>query len=96
MRPRPCPREEARHPRHRQRPVRQLSDREQLRKAVNDAHAVGAALRRISFEVISGENLDWAHNIVDGYVECGSVDKIGTSAASRSFWLDQQHEKGRR
>lgn len=35
----------------------QLSDHEQLRKAVNDARAVGVALRAIGFDVISGENL---------------------------------------
>jgi formylglycine-generating enzyme required for sulfatase activity len=34
-----------------------LPDREQLRKAVNDAHAVGGALRQIGFDVVSGENL---------------------------------------
>ena len=34
-----------------------LAEREQLRKAVNDARAVGAALGRIGFEVIPGENL---------------------------------------
>jgi uncharacterized caspase-like protein len=34
-----------------------LSANEQLQKAVNDAHAVGGALRRIGFDVIEGENL---------------------------------------
>jgi formylglycine-generating enzyme required for sulfatase activity len=34
-----------------------LSDREQLRKAVNDAQAVGRALKQIGFDVVSGENL---------------------------------------
>jgi hypothetical protein len=34
-----------------------LSANEQLQKAVNDARAVGDALRRIGFDVISGENL---------------------------------------
>jgi hypothetical protein len=34
-----------------------LSDHEQLRKAVNDARAVGSALKQIGFDVISGENL---------------------------------------
>jgi hypothetical protein len=34
-----------------------LSLNEQLQKAVNDAHAVGTALKQIGFEVISGENL---------------------------------------
>jgi formylglycine-generating enzyme required for sulfatase activity len=34
-----------------------LSDREQLLKAVNDAQAVGNALKQIGFDVISGENL---------------------------------------
>ncbi len=32
-------------------------DREQLRKAVNDARAVGGALQQIGFKVITGENL---------------------------------------
>jgi uncharacterized caspase-like protein len=35
-----------------------LSANEQLQKAVNDARAVGGALRQIGFEVIGGENLD--------------------------------------
>jgi hypothetical protein len=35
-----------------------LGVNEQLQKAVNDAHAVGGALRQIGFEVIEGENLD--------------------------------------
>jgi formylglycine-generating enzyme required for sulfatase activity len=34
-----------------------LSDREQLRKAVNDARAVSGVLRQIGFDVVSGENL---------------------------------------
>jgi hypothetical protein len=34
-----------------------LSDHEQLRKAANDARAVGSALKQIGFNVISGENL---------------------------------------
>jgi formylglycine-generating enzyme required for sulfatase activity len=34
-----------------------LSANEQLQKAVNDARAVGAALRQIGFDVIEGENL---------------------------------------
>jgi hypothetical protein len=34
-----------------------LAAHEQLQKAVNDARAVGGALRQIGFEVISGENL---------------------------------------
>ncbi len=34
-----------------------LPDHEQLRKAVNDAHAVGGALKEIGFDVITGENL---------------------------------------
>jgi hypothetical protein len=34
-----------------------LAAHEQLQKAVNDARAVGGALRRIGFEVIAGENL---------------------------------------
>jgi formylglycine-generating enzyme required for sulfatase activity len=34
-----------------------LSANEQLQKAVNDARAVGGALRQIGFDVISGENL---------------------------------------
>jgi predicted metalloprotease len=34
-----------------------LAANEQLQKAVNDARAVGAALRHIGFDVISGENL---------------------------------------
>jgi hypothetical protein len=34
-----------------------LPDREQLRKAVSDARAVGAALWQIGFDVISGEDL---------------------------------------
>jgi hypothetical protein len=34
-----------------------LSDREQLQKAVSDARSVANALRQIGFEVISGENL---------------------------------------
>jgi formylglycine-generating enzyme required for sulfatase activity len=34
-----------------------LSANEQLQKAVNDARAVGGALKRIGFDVISGENL---------------------------------------
>jgi formylglycine-generating enzyme required for sulfatase activity len=34
-----------------------LSDREQLRKAVNDARAVGGALKQIGFDVVAGENL---------------------------------------
>jgi formylglycine-generating enzyme required for sulfatase activity len=35
-----------------------LPANEQLQKAVNDAHAVGGALRQIGFDVIAGENLD--------------------------------------
>jgi hypothetical protein len=35
-----------------------LPDHQQLRKAVNDARAVGDALKRIGFEVVTGENLD--------------------------------------
>src|SRR5215470_15147819 len=34
-----------------------LSANEQLQKAVNDARAIGGALRQIGFDVISGENL---------------------------------------
>ena len=34
-----------------------LTDREQLQKAVSDARAVGAAFRQLGFEVIAGENL---------------------------------------
>jgi Caspase domain len=34
-----------------------LSSNEQLQKAVNDARAVGASLKLIGFEVVSGENL---------------------------------------
>jgi hypothetical protein len=34
-----------------------LSPSEQLQKAVNDARAVGAALKQIGFDVVSGENL---------------------------------------
>jgi hypothetical protein len=34
-----------------------LSIHEQLQKAVSDARAVGSVLRRIGFDVISGENL---------------------------------------
>jgi formylglycine-generating enzyme required for sulfatase activity len=34
-----------------------LPTHEQLQKAVNDAHAVGGALKQIGFDVISGENL---------------------------------------
>jgi hypothetical protein len=34
-----------------------LSSTDQLQKAVNDAHAVGGALKQIGFEVIPGENL---------------------------------------
>lgn len=34
-----------------------LSSTEQLQKAVNDARSVGAALKQIGFEVVSGENL---------------------------------------
>jgi hypothetical protein len=34
-----------------------LADHEQLRKAVNDAQAVGGSLRQVGFEVITGENL---------------------------------------
>jgi hypothetical protein len=34
-----------------------LPANEQLHKAVNDAHAVGGALRQIGFDVIEGENL---------------------------------------
>jgi hypothetical protein len=34
-----------------------FSVHEQLQKAVSDARAVGSVLRRIGFDVISGENL---------------------------------------
>jgi hypothetical protein len=34
-----------------------LAANEQLQKAVNDARAVGGALKQIGFDVISGENL---------------------------------------
>jgi hypothetical protein len=47
-----------------------LADQEQLRKAVNDARAVGGALRRIGFDVISGENLG----------RQAMIDKIGEAA----------------
>jgi hypothetical protein len=51
VRPRPGPRGQARGP------YANLPADEQLKKAVNDARAVGDALRQIGFEVISGENL---------------------------------------
>lgn len=37
---------------------RNLAAGEQLAKAVNDARAVGGALRQLGFDVVSGENLD--------------------------------------
>jgi hypothetical protein len=47
-----------------------LSDQEQLRKAVNDARAVGSALKQIGFDVISGENLG----------RQAMIDKLGDTA----------------
>jgi Caspase domain len=47
-----------------------LSDHEQLRKAVNDARAVGGALKQIGFDVISGENLG----------RQAMIDKLGETA----------------
>jgi uncharacterized caspase-like protein len=47
-----------------------LSDHEQLRKAVNDARAVGDALKQIGFDVISGENLG----------RQAMIDKLGETA----------------
>jgi uncharacterized caspase-like protein len=47
-----------------------LSDHEQLRKAGNDARAVGGALKQIGFDVISGENLS----------RQAMIDKLGEAA----------------
>jgi hypothetical protein len=47
-----------------------LSNDEQLRKAANDARAVGGALKQIGFDVISGENLG----------RQAMIDKLGNTA----------------